>query len=366
MKKIFSFLVFCIMIFSFTNSQSQAVIDALAKNMAKNVVKEMKNLPEDAKVAIAFFSYDNTFTDTIKTYLSKSLTTTFVQELKINMDKKNFKQKILFPDNNFNNNLFEAQQNYIFTVPDNADKAKYWQEFNDNQIPDYFIVGTYQFGSNYSTITIKNVQLKPSPFSKYSKNKEISVPNLTVKIKKPADKTSLAEINQPISILSPTYTNLIEWSGEADFLSLKLIDSNSLTVSNSELVVGDEYQISITLKEDANIYAFFFDPADKNFPYISMLYPFQKNQDTFLKAGTHSIPPGHTFIPDPPAEGQVFIKIIASKEKLPITFTEETDSEGYIVSKFNDKNCTDFLAKLNAASKDKISSRQITLLRTEK
>ena len=77
------------------------------------------------------------------------------------------------------------------------------------------------------------------------------------------------------------------------------------------------------------------------------------------------IPPGSSFIPDPP-DGQVFIKIFATKEKLAITFTEEVDSEGYIMTKFDDKNCSAFLEKLNKLDKTKVSTRQMVLNRTLK
>jgi hypothetical protein len=364
MKITLTVLLIFALIFSGVTLKSQDVIDVLAESMAKNVVKKMKKMPDDTKIAISFFLYEDEYTDTIKTYLSIKLSKSFAQYIRLQIQNNKLDQKILFPSE-LDNELYESMQG-IYTIPDDVDEAEYWKEFLDNQTPDYYLVGKYSIVGDYESIQLKSVQLVPSPYGKYVKEQALAITNVVAKVKKQSDKTSLLKLNQSLNILSQTYTNLVNWEGDGDFMTLKLIDNNSRTVDNYELIVGEEYQISITLKEDAYVYAFYYDPQDKDFPFISMLYPFQKSQDTFLKAGLHSIPPGHTFMPDPPAEGQVFIKIFASKEKLPITFIEETDSEGYIISKFNDKNCTDFQTKLNSVSSEKIASRQITLLRTEK
>jgi len=363
MRKIIFIVLFFSMILNYSIAGSQVVIDDLAKTMAKNVVKKMKKMPEGSKIAITFFLYEDDFSDTIKTYLSIKLSKSFAQEIRLQVQSSKLTHKILFP-NELDNELYESMQS-IYTIPDNVDEAEYWKTFLDNQTPDYYLVGKYQIIGDYESVQLKNVQLIPSPYGKYLNEQPLAVTNAIQLIKTDEDKESLKKINQSLSTLSQTYQNLIDFTGSADLFSFKLLDENSKTVSNSKITVNEEYQISVTLKEDAYMYAFFYDPMDKSFQYISMIFPYQNGQDTYFKAGTHSVPPGNYFTADPPAEGQVFIKLIASKSKLALTSIDEVDSEGYIISKLNDKNCTDFITKMNTLGKDKISAQQITLLRTE-
>jgi len=358
MKKIILTLSIIFVIFS--NFYAQTAIDDLTVILAKNTLKKIKKLPENAKIAISFFTYDDGFKDTIKTYLGIKLSKSFAQNIRLSLTKSKSTIKILFPEE-IDNNLYESMQT-IFTIPDNISESDYWKQINENQTADFYFIAKYKLSSDNKTIQIVNIQITPNPTGKYATNQAIAVENAILKVSKEMDQTELSTLNKPLNDLNQSYKNLIDWTGAADFITLRLINSNSQTVDNSEIVVGKEYQISASLTEDAYIYAFFYDPMDKNFQYISMLYPYQNSQDTYSKKGKIMIPPGSSFIPDPP-DGQVFIKIFATKEKIAISFTEEVDSEGYIMTKFDAQNCSAFLEKLNKLDKSKVSSRQMVLNR---
>jgi len=355
MKKLF-FL--SLIIFTLTSSFfAQTVVDDVTLLLAKGVAKKMKKLPTDAKIKLSFITYDNGLIDTTNTYLGIKLTKTFAKNMRLSLANNKSEIKILFPEE-IDKTLYEK---YIYDEKDD----KYWENYNNNVTPNYYLSAKYKLSDDFKTIQITNIQILPIPNGKYATNQPIALENCIYNITKEIDIKELQTLNEAVNKLNQSYQNLVDWQGTANFISLQLINSNAKTVDNSEIVVGKEYQISANLTEDAYIYAFFYDPMDKSFPYISMLYPYQNGQSTYSNKGNIIIPPGSSFIPDPP-DGQVFIKIIATKEKLPITFAEEVDSEGYILAKFDDKNCTAFLEKLNKLDKSKVSTRQMTLVRVVK
>ncbi len=357
MKKLF----WVIVLISFvTIAKTQTAINETANTLSKNTMKKLKNLPDNAKLTLTFFLQDIGFADTIKTHLGIRLTKHFAHSLRKKINKSKNKVIILFPEE-LDATLNESMQP-IFTVPDDKNEAEYWKEFNNNQTADYFFVAKYSLSADGKTLKIINPQIVPNPLGKYAKENAISIDNVTSNITEEQEIDELTKINIAVNNLPASYNQLIEWNGEKNNFTIKILNELGKEIDNLEIFINKEYQISLSLTEDAYLYCFYYDAMDPNFPYISMLYPYQNKQDTFFKKGKITIPPGATFVPDAPC-GQIFIKIFAVNQKIDITFEQETDADGYVITKFNDKNCKDFLTKLNKLDKTEIGTKQLVLTR---
>jgi hypothetical protein len=78
-----------------------------------------------------------------------------------------------------------------------------------------------------------------------------------------------------------------------------------------------------------------------------MIFPFDNGQTPFFKKGTYELPDSdNSFSPSPPASNQAFIKVVASKNPLPLQIS--TTTEGYRI--FEKEACNAFLKAMQQAN----------------
>ena len=362
MKKI-TLLILFLSIF-ICNTFSQEIIEKLTEKSSKEIIKVIKKLPADSKITITFFSYEDNFSDTTKTYLGIKISKYLSQNINLQIKKQNLTYKILFPDD-IDGELYDKMK-AGFIMPDNISSKDFWNDFLKNNQSDFYITGKYQLNNEIDNIKLINVKIIPNKLGNYQTHSILSVKDTELKIKNIESKNYIKELNQPISNLNKAFWELIHWQGFGKSFEMNLIDTQFKTISNNKLIVGNDYNISIKTEQDAYVYAFYFDPLDKNFPFIFMIYPFQENQDNFISKGTNSIPPNYSFAPDPPAYGQVFVQVFVSEKKIPLKFEYVDIGGGYKAPVLKYNNCKEFLNSLNKIGKKTISTQQAAFFRTIK
>ncbi len=366
MKKKLLLFVLIINISSFAFSQK--ILDQLTIKAAANIADAIKKLPDSSKVTMTFFACDddNPSKNNATTRLGIKFTKYLAIQIRLEIQKRKLTHRLLFPEE-IDDKLYEKMK-AGFKKPDDVSSQDFWAEFLKNQKADFYISGKYRIDGDYEKINILGTQIFPNNLGDYPSNHVIPVAGIiSKKIKNDKDKKYLKNLNEPLLELNDAYEELINWQGNVADFSLKHLDADGNKLSGFNLVVGKDYNISINLQKEAYVYAFFLDPSDKQNPYMYMLYPYDPNMENFLTKGTHSLPPGYTYTPEPPGDGlQVYFQIFVSEVKIPISFKYVEDDEGYITAILYESNCEDFLREMNKIEKTKISTKQLTFTRSLK
>jgi len=362
-KKIILFvLIINISYFAF----SQKILDQLTVKTASNIVNAIEKLPDSSKVTMTFFACDDD--DEVKnnatTRLGIKFTKYLAKEIRIEIQKRKLSHRLLFPEE-IDDKLYEKMK-AGFKKPDDISSGDFWANFLENQKADFYISGKYRIDGDYEKINIVGTQIFPNNLGDYPKSQVIPVEkNVSKKIRDEQDKKYLKNLDEPLLELNSAYEELVNWTGNGLDFTLEHLDADGNKLTGYNLIIGKDYNISINLQRSAYVYAFFFDPTDTKKPYMYMLYPYDTNMDNFLSEGSHSLPPGYTYTPEPPGnDEQVYFQIFVSEVKIPIRFTYEEDENGYITAIFYEADCEDFLNKINKMDKTKISTKQLTFTRS--
>jgi hypothetical protein len=87
-----------------------------------------------------------------------------------------------------------------------------------------------------------------------------------------------------------------------------------------------------------------------------MVYPFENGQKNFMKKGSIMLPDDeNVFAPSEPAANQVFIKLIASKKKLPLKITISPEGYKYLAP----EDCAKFVAAMEKIPSAEIDSNNL-------
>ena len=154
------------------------------------------------------------------------------------------------------------------------------------------------------------------------------------------------------------YTDLIRLQSLGNDLQLEIISGKTEQIVSSEepLFLEKEYQFRIGLKEDAYVYAFYYESDDLLGLHMFMLYPLSKNENNLCKAGLLNLPrignQEFTFVPSPPVSGQVVIKLVATSKKLALDFTETADGFLYLT----EDQCSIFLKQLKNMNSEQLQT----------
>ncbi len=364
MKK--KLILFTLIISISTFSFSQKVLEDLTKKTANNIVNQIKKLPQNSKVTITFFAHDDLYKDDETTYLGIKFTKYLAQEIRKEIQDEKLNYNLLFPEE-IDDQLYEKMK-AGFKKPDDVSSQEFWAKFLDDKKADFYISGKYRIDGNYDKISVTGTQIIPNQFGDYPTHQIIAIDGKNFKkIKDKKDKKYLEKLNKPLTELNDAYTELVNWQGNGKDFNIEHLDADGNKLSGHNLVVGKDYNISINIKKGAYVYAFFFDPSDKEKPFMYMLFPYDTNINNYLSAGKHSLPPGYTFTPEPPGDGeQVYFQIFVSEVKIPIRFTSEVDENGYINAIFYESDCENFLQQINEMDKTKISTKQVAFTRSIK
>lgn len=347
-----SFILFVLAntLLAFTVFSQEATLTKAAEKVSAEIKKNkyIEQIGANRKIAVCLFLAK----DTVKTHLGIKLSAKIAHALTLKFNNTGY--EVLFPDDVESKYLKSSMKQYFNTPNSGSDEAEYWNKYLSNKKPDYWLTGTYILSADNKSLIIKNVYLKYNEYDVSEKKKSVAIDdgdfNFTIDL---SELNSISDLNIPIGGVTDTYLKLINLDGAADLFTIDEITDIKLKTkvdAITPLKIGKEYEIKITLKENAYLYGFYYDPKDKDHNFFDMLFPLDKNNIKPVKAGTISLPENATITIDPPA-GEVYIKIIASKKLIPITFEQFKDAEGYTITWFKDGNCKNFLqqtAKLPA------------------
>lgn len=327
-------------------------VEKAAADMAESIARRLKRqpLPNDAKIAVVMFPFDNNFADTIKTHLGINFSKQFSHALKLALQDKNKNYNVLIP-NDIDKRLNETMNSY-FTLPKGVNEADFWSNFLNNQRPNFYITGKYKISGDYDALTISNVKIQPDQFDPdYAKLSPIAFDNIILPLIKPEDKEFIKNLNKTIHRFSNPIESFIKNSGKANFFQFDIInaDNNEALQASDPLAIGQSYQIKVQLITDAYLYAFYYDQQNKlAYPYFEMIFPYQPAMSNYVKQGEQLLPAAeYTFEVGPPASGQVFIKIIATKKHIPIKFDYVT-TNNVTTTAFKESDCSEFMSNLGS------------------
>ena len=334
-------------------------IDNITKELAEETIKELRknNIPVDAKIAVCSFPGEFGTEDKIIAPLGIKIANRYALALKSEIqDKRRLRGIDILLNDNVGKAL-DAEMKSTFIPPDNTtEEEKFWKQMKNNQRPDYFISGKYAIVGNYEAIRLKSVRLEKNKFNTGFDDKGYSPPvidDVKMVIEK-KDKKKIKQLISPIKDIPEVYTKFIKINNPNDFAGFKVVYGNSgQEVQPTEpLKVGMDYQFRVNVKKPSYIYGFCYQSEDLLGMHMYMLYPISKGEDNFCKPGTYNLPKmgtqEFTFTPSPPVSGQYFVKIIASKTKLAIDFTQTGDGYVYLAQ----KQCKAFYKQLKNLNRD--------------
>lgn len=325
-------------------------VEKAATELAESIARKLRKqpLPNDAKIAVVMFPFDNNFADTIKTHLGINFSKQFSHALKLALQDKNKNYNVLIP-NDIDKRLNETMSSY-FTLPKGVNEADFWSNFLNNQRPNFYITGKYKISGDYEAFSITNVRIQPDQFDpEFAKLSPIAFDNIIFPLIKPEDKEFIKNLNKALHKFSNPIEAFIKNSGKADFFKFDIInaETNEVIPVQEPLIIGKSYQVKVQLITDAYLYAFYYDQQNKlAYPYFEMIFPFQPAMSNYVKQGEQLLPAlEYTFEVGPPASGQVFIKLIATKKHIPIKFDFVT-SNNITTTTFKDSDCSEFMSNL--------------------
>jgi hypothetical protein len=138
--------------------------------------------------------------------------------------------------------------------------------------------------------------------------------------------------DSPLFTPSDAYLKLIQFNtnDKAGFARMSLINgkTNAVIKTGEKLKLGMPYQLKAEITRDAYLYAFYYESQDP-LHKMYMIGPLDEKSNLISRAGTVLLPDErNVFEPSPPADRQAIVKLIACRQKLPLSITQTP--EGYI------------------------------------
>jgi hypothetical protein len=342
MKKLLFHLLACCLGFS---ALAQPDIDSLPPTSAMEFIswsigqsfkKEIRKagVPVGCKIYALPFRCERAGQDTFKTPLGMKISADLSFRFKrLAQDRKlrKLKLEIVSPDNE-NKQLFELMARNLTPPATMAEESEFWKTVSQGQKPDYFLVGKYEILGDYKGVRVTKVELVKDVLNPKLKNfsNSIALRSAEFDFEDDNEREQFRKLSGSVAPVDDQYVRLMRLTSRGQFASVKIVDEKTdkaipLDVS---LQTGKGYQLQVDLAQDAYLYAFYYESHDLTGNKMYMIYPFESGQKNFMSKGTVTLPDDeNVFSPSEPAANQVFIKLIASKKKLPLNIT--TSPEGY-------------------------------------
>lgn len=340
-------------------------MEVLQYYIGRSCIKELKKakIPQNCKIYALPFRCERNGLDTFATPLGIKLSAdlSFEFNRRIQKDKKlrNMQVMVVSPDNS-NKQLFELMAQNLTPPSTMSEESEFWKNVSNSQRPDYYLVGKYEIMGDYKSIKVSKVELirdklnpKLQPFSP-----KISLRDLDFPFESEEDRSYFRKLDGTVGEIDQAYARLVRLASKGTFAQVDIIDEKTdLPIKiNEALKVGKGYQLQVDLKEEAYLYAFFYESSDLTGNKMYMIYPFENGQKNLFAKGLHLLPQGdNVFSPSDPPANQVFIKLIASKTRLPIQIT--TTSEGYRY--LNPEDCLRFVSAMEKVAGTTIDSNNL-------
>lgn len=356
MKKVFLSLI---LIGFISVSYSQQTLELLCQKLTEETYKQLHRnaLPGKAKIAVCSFVGEYGTENNLTTSLGIMIANEYALQLKRELQgKKRLENIEILINDNIDNSLNAEMLNTFVPPANSADEDKFYKQLQDNQRPDYFISGKYKIIGNFHSIQLKDVRMTKNKFNLKFDDQGFKPPvfeSVEQIIESEADVHLLTQFNTNIKNVPEVYADFIKMHNPNKFFDFKIVHaSNAKDVAAHEaLRLNAEYQLQVNVMEDLYLYGFSYESEDLQSMHMYMLYPISPTENNFCKAGIYSLPKmgneEFTFYPSPPISGQYLIKIIASKTKLALDFTQT--EQGYIY--LSESQCQAFYKQLKNMAK---------------
>lgn len=352
---------------------AQPDIDSLPPNSAMEFIswsigqsfkKEIRKagVPQGCKIYALPFRCERAGQDTFKTPLGMKISADLSFRFKrLAQDRKlrKLKLEIVSPDNE-NKQLFELMARNLTPPATMAEESEFWKTVSQGQKPDYFLVGKYEILGDYKGVRVTKVELVKDVLNPALKNyaNSIALRSAEFDFEDENEREQFRKLSGSVAPVDDQYVRLMRLTSRGQFANVKIVDEKTdkpipLDVS---LQTGKGYQLQVELAQDAFLYAFYYESQDLTGNKMYVIYPFENGQKNFMPKGTITLPDDeNVFSPSEPAANQAFIKLIASKKKLPLNIT--TSPEGY--KYLSPDDCLKFVSAMEKIPLPDIDSNNI-------
>jgi len=341
-----------------------AVMDVITWTIGRSFKKEVNKakLPPNCKIYALPFRCERLGVDTFKTPLGMKISAELSFKFKRLAQERKLRKlnlNIVSPDDE-NKQLFELMAKNVTPPATMAEESEFWKNVAQGQRPDYYIVGKYEIIGDYKSVRVSRVQLikdalnpKLAAFSN-----TITLNDSEFQFEKEEEKEAFRKMDGQVGVIDDAYAKLVALASKGQFASINLVDEKTdqpITLETN-LKVGKGYQLQVNLSQDAYLYAFYYESNDLTGNKMYMIFPFENGQKNQMTKGTIMLPDDeNVFSPSEPVANQVFIKLIASRKKLPLKIT--VSPEGY---KFvSPEDCRKFVAAMQKIPSQDIDSNNL-------
>jgi hypothetical protein len=341
-----------------------AVMDVITWSIGRSFKKEIRNskIPVGCKIYALPFRCERAGIDTFKTPLGMKISAELsfkfkrlAQERKL----KKFNLNIVSPDNE-NKQLFELMARNVTPPESMAEESEFWKNVSQGQRPDYYMVGKYEIIGDYKAVRVSQVELIKDALNPKLKefSDKITLSDSDFDFEDEIEKDAFKKMDGAVGNIDEAYARLVRLNSKGQFASISIVDEKTdQSISlNSDLKVGKGYQLKVDLVQDAYLYAFYYESNDLTGNKMYMVFPFENGQKNFMKKGVNMLPDDeNVFSPSEPAANQVFIKLIASKKKLPLNISVSPEGYKYL----SPENCLRFVSAMEKIPASEIDSNNL-------
>jgi len=369
-KTILSFLFICSLTaetfaqFDTDSLPPIAVMDVITWTIGRSFRKEIRNakVPLGAKIYALPFRCERAGIDTFKTPLGMKISAELSFRFKRLAQERRLKKynlNIVSPDNE-NKQLFELMAKNVMPPENMKEESEFWKNVSQGQKPDYFMVGKYEIIGDYKSVRVSQVELIKDALNPKLKgfSDKITLVDSDFEFQDETEKQSFKTMDGNIGVIDDSYARLVRLASKGQFASVNIVDEKTdMPINlNSDLKTGKGYQLKVDLNQDAYLYAFYYESSDLTGNKMYMVFPFENGQKNLVKKGTAILPDDeNVFSPSEPAANQVFIKLIASKRKLPLKITISPEGYKYL----SPQDCLKFVSAMEKVPSAEIDSNNL-------
>jgi hypothetical protein len=341
-----------------------AVMDVITWTVGRSFRKEIRNakVPLGAKIYALPFRCERAGVDTFKTPLGMKISAELSFKFKRLAQERKLKKynlNVISPDNE-NKQLFELMAKNVMPPENMAAESEFWKNVAQGQRPDYYMVGKYEIIGDYKAVRVSQVELIKDALNPKLKDftDKITLTDADFEFQDETEKEAFKKMDGNVGVIDDNYARLVRLASKGQFATANIVDEKTdLPISlDTDLKIGKGYQLKVDLNQDAYLYAFYYESNDLTGNKMYMVYPFENGQKNFMKKGSIMLPDDeNVFAPSEPAANQVFIKLIASKKKLPLKITVSPEGYKYLAP----EDCSKFVGAMEKIPAGEIDSNNL-------
>lgn len=341
-----------------------AVMDVIAWSVGRSFRKEVNKakIPVGAKLYALPFRCERAGVDTFKTPLGMKISAEISFRFKRLAQERKLRKlnlNIVSPDDE-NKQLFELMARNVTPPATMAEESEFWKTVAQGQRPDYYIVGKYEIIGDYKGVRVSNVELIKDALNPKLANfsNKITLSDADFEFQDENERQSFKKMDGNVGVINNQYARLVGLTSKGKFASVEIVDEKTDQSIPLEtcLATGKGYQLKVDLLQDAYIYAFYYESSDLTGNKMYMVFPFENGQKNQMTKGSFMLPDDeNVFSPSEPAANQVFIKLIASRKKLPVKITISPEGYRYL----SPEDCARFVSAMEKVPSDQIDSNNL-------